>query len=482
MDAQVETPNRESLTRPRMSRRRSLIGVAIALIVLAGIAGLAWYLLQQNAKPGRGGSGPGGRGAIPTTVGVAAATRADIPVVIDSLGTVAAVTVNVRPQVSGVLQKVLFTEGQMVKSGQVLAIIDPRPFEMALLQASGQRQRDEAQLDNARITLARYRTLLEQDSIARQDVDTQAALVKQLEGTVATDRAAEGTARINLGYTKIVAPIDGRVGLRAVDPGNVVGPNDANGIAAITRVTPIDVEFSIPQDRVPEVRERLGQNATLPVAALDRARSNELASGKFLALDNQVDVQTGTVKAKARFANDKLTLFPSQFVNVRLHVRTVEGAVVVPVAAVRHGSDGDYVYLLNKAERTVALRPVKRGLASAEQIQIVSGVKAGDEVITEGADRLKDGAKVMLPGDKPSFGGASGTKGGKGNGQGSAAPANIAQGPTAEQRQRMLDQVKDDPEALARRRAFLDKIDKGDPEALARWRQMTERRGRSSSQ
>ncbi|MGH8832748.1 MAG: efflux RND transporter periplasmic adaptor subunit, partial [Polaromonas sp.] len=291
--------------------------------------------------------------------------------------------------------------------------IDPRQFEMALMQASGQRQRDEAQLDSARVTLQRFKTLLEQDSIARQEVDTQAALVKQLEGTVIVDRAAEGTARLNLGYTRVLAPISGRVGLRTVDVGNVVSSSDANGIALITQVTPIDVVFSIPQDQVSELQQTVGnganKSAAMKVTALDRTRSSTLDTGVFASLDNQVDIQTGTVKAKARFANSQLALFPSQFVNVQLQVKTIDNAVVVPVTALRHGSTGDYVYVLNGSERTVSLRPVQRGQATVDKIVITSGLQAGERVITEGADRLRDGARVVLPGDQP---GASGNAAG----------------------------------------------------------------------
>jgi membrane fusion protein, multidrug efflux system len=411
MDTRIEQPKPATLQRPR---RRSLLGSMIAVLALLVLGGLAWYLTHQsNSTSGpRAGSAatpgaPGGRGAPATTVGVAAAERADIPVTLEALGTVTAgATATVRPQVSGVLQKVMFREGELVKAGQLLAVIDPRQFEMQLMQATGQRQRDEAQLDNARVALDRYRTLLAQDSIARQDVDTQAALVKQLEGTVTTDRAAEGTARLNLGYSKVAAPIGGRVGLRVVDVGNVVGPNDTNGIAVITQVSPIDVEFAIPQDQVQEVRARVNEGAALPVAALDRTRAVTLDSGNFLALDNQVDPQTGTVKAKARFANASLGLFPSQFVNVRLLLRTIQGAVVVPVTALRHGSNGDFVYVLNAAEHTVALRPVKRGQGTVDKVEITSGLTAGEQVITEGADRLKDGARVTLPGERPAAGGA----------------------------------------------------------------------------
>jgi len=411
-------------------RSRKILGSVIAVAAMAGLGGLAWYLTHQppsaggaagaqgpggpgsGGPGGPGGPGGGGRRAPATTVGVATAEKADIPVTLEALGTVtAAATTTVRPQVSGILQTVLFKEGQMVKAGQVLAQIDPRQFEMSLLQATGNRQRDEAQLENARLTLNRYRTLLSQDSIARQDVDTQAALVKQLEGTVMTDKAAEGTARLNLGYTKVVAPISGRVGLRAVDIGNLVGSTDANGIATITQLSPIDVEFAIPQDSVPEVAQRVNDGASLAALALDRTRTNTLDSGKFYALDNQIDTQTGTVKAKARFANAKSNLFPSQFVNVRLELRTIKDAVMVPVTALRHGNNGDFVYVL-KEDKTVTVRPVKRGAATVDKVQIAEGLKVGEQVITEGADRLKEGAKVTLPGQ-----GGPGGKGGKGSGE-----------------------------------------------------------------
>jgi len=333
-------------------------------------------------------------------VGEFTARKADIPVMVEALGTVMPmVTATVRPQVSGVLKQVLFTEGQMVKQGQVLAVIDPQPFQIALTQATGARIRDEAQLENAKLTLERYRTLLSQDSIARQDVDTQASLVKQLEGTVTIDRANEATARLNLGYSRIVAPVAGRVGLRVVDTGNYISAGDTNGVAVITQMSPIDVSFALPQDRVPELQARMAEGVKLPATALDRTRVTQLDAGVFSTLDNQIDTTTGTVKAKARFPNSTGTLFPSQFVNLRLRLRTIEGAVVVPVTAIRTGSQGDFVYVLNE-DRTVSLRNVKRGEATNEYIAIAEGLQAGERVVTEGADRLKDGARVQLAADR----------------------------------------------------------------------------------
>ncbi|MES2942580.1 MAG: efflux RND transporter periplasmic adaptor subunit [Pseudomonadota bacterium] len=563
MNPKSEAPSAAPLSRsdnttpvsPRkaLSRRASVIGGLVAVLLLAALGGLAWYLTRPatpsaGAAPGGfgGPGGPGGPGggrrAAASTVGVATAELANIPVLLDALGTVTPqASVRVRPQVSGVLEKVLFTEGQMVRKGDLLATIDPRQFEMALMQASGQRQRDEAQLDSARVTLQRYKTLLDQDSIARQDVDSQAALVKQLEGTVVIDKASEGTARLNLGYTRVVAPISGRVGLRTVDVGNVVSSSDTNGVALITQVSPIDVVFAVPQDQVGQLQQMSAAGtsaaAAMKVTALDRTRSAVLETGVFASLDNLVDTTTGTVKAKARFANSQLALFPSQFVNVQLLVKTIENAVVVPVTAVRQGNNGDYVYVLNAAERTVSLRPVKRGQTTVDRIVIAAGLQAGERVITEGADRLKDGSPVTLPGDAPRGAGGAGGVGGKRRaasaaqdaaaspasapvaapvsgapvpGASPAAPAgkpaansgapasgatpakppaaaaptspgSTSTGPTAEQRQRMLAQVKDDPEALARRQRFLERLDQGDPEAVARWRTMQERMGAGRS-
>jgi multidrug efflux system membrane fusion protein len=386
--------------------------LALALVALVGAA--AWYLIQRANGESGGPPGFGGGGRPMVTVGDAVVRKAELPVVIDALGTVIpATTVTLRPQVSGMLTQVLFTEGQMVRKGQLLAQIDPRPFEQALMQAHGTRQRDEAQLENARLTLARYRTLLSQDSIARQDVDTQAALVKQLEGTVMTNRAQESAARLNLDYTRITAPVSGRIGLRTVDAGNYVTSGDAAGLATITQVAPIDVQFSVPQDRVGDILAAQADATALAVTALDRTRKAELDKGRFSTLDNQVDTTTGTVKAKARFDNAAGTLFPNQFVNVQLLLRNVP-AVVVPVTAVRTGANGDYVYVINE-DRTVSLRKVKRGQATVGLIAIVEGLQEGERVVTEGGDRLQDGMAVQLPGAAGARGprnGASAHRGG----------------------------------------------------------------------
>ena len=420
-------------TAPRTPpRRRTLIlGGLIAILALVGIVWLAWALLHGDKGEGGGQGGPGGgfggggRRGPASTVAVATATSTDLPIIIEALGTVKpAATVTVRPQVGGTITQVMFREGQTVSRGQALVQIDPRPYQMSLLQAQGNLTRDEAQLAAARLTLTRYQTLLTQDSIARQEVDNQAATVKQLEGTVMADRAAVGTARLNLGFARITAPVSGRVGLRVVDVGNYIGAGDASGVAVITTVSPIDVEFTVPQDDVPRIAARQGR-ANVPVTALDRTRTQTLDRGSFSTLDNLVDTGTGTVKAKARFPNSGGTLFPSQFVNVRMELDTIKGAIVVPATAVRQSSDGAFVWLLN-ADSTVKKTPVKTGQATGVQVQITEGLKAGDKVITEGGDRLRDGGKVQLPGARPQ---------GQGKGEGKGGERRKREGGESRQRQ-----------------------------------------------
>jgi multidrug efflux system membrane fusion protein len=465
MDSQDKLQTRPPHVQPKLtvSQGKSLTGIVLTIAGLAVLGGLSWYLTHRDANGNNkfGPGGPGGRAGGPaTTVGVATAEKFDLPITLESLGTVTATaTVTVTPQVSGKLVDILFKEGQLVKKGQLLARIDPRPFELALMQAAGQTKRDEASLDTARITLKRYSVLLEQDSVARQDYDTQASLVKQLEGTVLTDRASEGTAKLNLEYTRITSPVDGRVGLRQVDIGNIVNSSSTTGIAVIAEISPIDVEFSIPQDQVPqivaEITDNTQQNGNpqasgtkktaadktaahaghdandgkISVIAMDRSRSKLLGHGYFLALDNQIDTQTGTVKAKARFANEDSSLYPNQFVNTKLKLRTIKDAIVVPTTALRHSSKGDFVYVLNSSDPgnpTVSLRQVTSGQTTVDKVQISSGIDAGEKVITEGADRLKDGAKVKLPGDKPA--GGKDWKSGKGDSTASSASASTHSG------------------------------------------------------
>ncbi|MFG5776785.1 MdtA/MuxA family multidrug efflux RND transporter periplasmic adaptor subunit [Comamonas sp. J-3] len=433
MDQKTNTTNAAPVSQPSSvtteppKPRRRWLGSTIAVLLVAALGGGAWYLVQGRqaggAPGGMGGpggpGGPGGMRAMTVTVGSAAVKRQSLPVTLTAMGTVVpTTTVTLTTQVSGILRDVLFTEGQMVKKGQKLAQIDPRPFEQALMQAKGQLARDQAQLDAARVTLKRYQTLWAQDSIARQDLDTQSATAKQLEGTVLADQAAVQTAQLNLGYTNITSPIDGRIGLRAIDPGNYVSAGGTTGIAVITKVAPIDVSFTVPQDHIPSVLDAQKQASQLAVVALDRAGSKPLATGQFLTLDNQVDTTTGTVKAKARFDNADGQLFPNQFVNTRLTLKDIS-SLVIPVTAIRTGGNGDFVYVIN-SDRTVSQRSVIRGMSTVELVAISSGLKEGELVVTEGADRLKDGASVMLQGDTPTQapGASSGRRGARGEGGG----------------------------------------------------------------
>ena len=313
----------------------------------------------------------------------------------------------------------------MVKAGDTLAQLDARSLQIALQQVSAQRQRDEAQLESARVTLGRFQTLLQQDSIARQEVDSQAALVRQFEATRAVNTANENAARLNLSYTRITAPITGRVGLRLVDVGNSIASSDVNGIALITQMAPIDVLFAVPQDQIATLQASLVGAAPLKAVVQDRARGRTLATGIFAAFDNQIDPQTGTVKAKARFANADSALFPSQFVNVQLNIRTIDNAITVPVTALRFSTQGAFVYVVNRSSRTVARRSVVSGPANAESVTIAEGLQAGEMVVTEGGDRLKEGARVSLPGDAPG-GGAAGAANSRNPGERRATAASAA--------------------------------------------------------
>jgi multidrug efflux system membrane fusion protein len=400
------TTESEGLFHP--SRRNALIAVAVLLLI--GLA--AWYFTHGASRSGKSGKRPA------TTVGTAQAVGADMPVNLTAIGTVQpVVTATVRTQLAGTLFSIHFTEGQIVRKGQLLAQIDPRPYRLALAQAQANELRDQAQLNLAKVDLNRYRTLLSQDSIARQQVDTQAATAKQLEGTIAADKAAVGSAKLNLTYTAITAPVSGRVGLRQADIGNYLTPGDANGVVVITETDPIDVSFSLPQNQLPSVQQKLAGGGSMPVVARDQNGTAILAQGRFLTFDNQIDAASGTVKAKARFGNAAGTLFPNQFVNVSLLVDTVRKAVTVPVGAVRHGAQGDFVFLL-QPDKTVKLQLVKTGPGDTARIAILSGVAVGQTVITEGADSLDDGSSVTLAGDKRGGGGADGMAGDKRGGGG----------------------------------------------------------------
>ncbi len=408
-------------------RSRSKRGRWVLLgVLVVFVAGTAWIITHNKpaagpgggppgagGAPGGGGGGRGGRGGGggrggaggfgggATPVGAAQAQRADVPVYLSALGTVTpAATVTVRTQIAGQLFSVAFQEGQTVSKGQVLAQVDPRPYEQALAQAKGALQRDQAQLENARLDLQRYQTLLAQDSIARQQVDTQRATVRQLEGGIATDRAAVAAAQLNLTYTRVTAPITGKVGLRQVDAGNYVTTGDANGLVTITQVDPIDVVFTIPEDQVSRVNGRMTSGARLPVEAFDRGQKEVLGTGVLSTLDNQIDTTTGTVKAKARFQNTGGKLYPNQFVNVRVQVDVMPGAVTVPTSSILRGQQGLFVYTVDQG-RAVHIRNVQTGPAYGELTAVTSGLNGGETVVTDGSDRLREGATVMLPGDCP---------------------------------------------------------------------------------
>jgi multidrug efflux system membrane fusion protein len=381
-----------------MNRLRTLLGIGLGLAI---VAGAGWYISQSgSAPPARAASSRFG-GGLPTPVGLASAQKGDIPIVIRALGTVTPLnTVNVKTQITGQLIKVEFKEGQLIKQGDLLAVVDPRPYDVALQQAIGQQQKDEALLKNAQTDLERYKKLVAQDSIARQQLDTQGSLVRQYEAALVIDQAAVDAAKLNVTYTRIVAPLTGRIGLRTVDPGNFVTMGDATAICTITQVQPISVLFTIPEDTLPQVRQRLKAGASLEVRVLDRAQKIELSVGRLDTHDNAIDITTGTVKLRAIFDNKDETLFPNQFVNVRLLADTVKDAVVVPTAAIQRGQPGTFVYLA-KADDTVSIRVVELGVTDGEKQQILSGLQVGDQVVIDGTDRLREGAKIRRPGAGP---------------------------------------------------------------------------------
>jgi membrane fusion protein, multidrug efflux system len=353
-----------------------------------------------------------GKGRSVAPVAVAPVRSGELNIYLNGLGTVTPLrTVTVRSRVEGQLMRVLFTEGQQVKEGQLLAEIDPRAFQAQLMQAEGQLQRDQAQLANARVDLERYRLLLKQDSIAEQQVASQEALVRQLEGTVKVNQGNVENARLQLSYTRVTAPIAGTVGLRLVDQGNIVRGGDATGIAVITQVAPAAVMFTIPQDNLPAVLGRLKTGDKIPVDVYDREQKVKLGSGRLLTADNQIDTTTGTVRLKAQLSNDDGALFPNQFVNVRMLVDTREDAITVPSSSIQRGAQGLFVYVVNE-DQTVSLRNVKTGITEGSRIEVVSGVKARERVVIDGTDRLRDGMKVEIA-ERRAFDGE-----GKGRGKG----------------------------------------------------------------
>jgi len=396
------------------------------LLLLAALLGLGFFIVRHHQHqqqlaaqtPGRGsgrvggrsgGGGPGGGQGGPVAVTIATVASGDIRVKIPALGTITPLaTVTVKTQVTGQLQRIVFQEGQLVHAGDFLAQIDPRPFEAALDQAKGNLKRDQALLADARLDLKRFEELIKEDSIAQQQLDTQRALVNQYIGTVESDEANVKSAEVNLQYTHIVSPVTGRVGLRQVDQGNYVTPGDANGIVVITQLQPITAIFAVPEDNVSTLMQRIHDGATLTAEAWDRGNATKLADGKVLTMDNQIDTTTGTIKLRALFDNRDGQLFPNQFVNIQLLVNVLKDQTVMPNSAAHRGAPNGiastFVYLVNP-DSSVSVRPVTLGVVDGEQVSVLKGLSPGDIVVTEGGDRLRDGATVLLPAHTPQHSG-----------------------------------------------------------------------------
>lgn len=389
---------------PRKSRRW-LFGLLMVLVV----AVLCWWFWPAKKAAENGASAPAtagrnagsarpgfGGSAEPTPVRVADVVTGDFPVYYKALGTVTATnTVNVRSRVAGELIKVNFQEGQRVKAGDLLAEIDPRTYEIALQQAQGTLAQNQAQLKNAQLDLQRYKGLFAEDSIARQTLDTQQALVGQYQGTIQTNQAAVNDAKLNLDFTRIRAPIAGRLGLRQLDIGNLVAANDTSALVVITQVQPITVAFTLPESELTPVLARYRSGAKLTVEAWDRGDTRKQATGVLGSLDNQIDTTTGTLKFKARFENQDEALFPNQFVNVRLLSDTLKGVVLVPSAAVQYGVDGTFVYAMDGTDK-VKIRQLKVGATDGSRTVVEQGLAQGDRVVLEGTDRLRDGSRVEV--------------------------------------------------------------------------------------
>jgi membrane fusion protein, multidrug efflux system len=374
----------------RERRRSALLWIALGAAVLA----FAVYEAVTHRAPASRAASPRSVGAVPIAVGTAVARSASLPIYLNGIGSVEAMaTVTVKSRVDGQLLRIDVREGQLVRRGQLLGEIDPRPFQVQLEQAEGQMARDRAQLENAQRDLDRYRTLIDQDAVTRQQLDTQVATVAQLNGSVEADRGTVDSAKLQLDYCKITAPIDGRVGLRLIDPGNIVHATDTTGLFVVTQVEPIAVVFTIPEDSLPRVVDRTRNGGPLDVDAFNRDGTVRLARGRLLTIDNQIDPTTGTVKLKALFDNKDQALFPNQFVNARLLVETERNQVIVPAAAVRRGPQSTYVYVVK--DRKAHSQNVSVAFVQGNDAAIAKGVSAGDTVIVDGVDELRDGSVVQ---------------------------------------------------------------------------------------
>ena len=376
---------------PSNTSRQWLIGLTL-LAVLLLLLWWFWPSKPQTQQMGRGRFGDMG----PVPVRLAEVKQGEFAIELKALGTVTSYnTVNVRSRVDGELVKVLFEEGQEVKAGELLAVIDPRPYQVALQQAQGALQENQAQLKNAELDLQRYKGLYDEDSIARQTLDTQQALVNQYRGSLQSNQADVATAKLNLDFTQIRAPISGRLGLRQLDVGNLVSGGDTTPLVVITQANPISVIFTIPEGDLPAVMQRRRDGTILAVEAWDRGERLKLAEGVLESLDNQIDTTTGTVKLKARFDNAEQMLFPNQFVNVRLRVETREAATIIPSAAVQFGTQGTFVYVVD-GDNKVSIRQVSIAASDAERSMVSEGVQQGERLVLEGTDRLRDGSEVEV--------------------------------------------------------------------------------------
>ncbi|SDT60127.1 MdtA/MuxA family multidrug efflux RND transporter periplasmic adaptor subunit [Bradyrhizobium canariense] len=368
--------------------------VLTCLVLLLIVAGIVWWSKQQSAPEQAGGGR--GRNAGPMSIVPEVVGKGDIGINLNALGTVTSLaTVTIRSQISGYLMKIDFKEGDEVKKGDLIAEIDPRPYEAALNQAKGNLARDEALLKGAQVDLARYQGLAAQNAVPRQTLDTQVALVAQDQGTVEADRAAVRAAEVNLNYCRILSPLDGRVGLRQVDQGNYVTPGDATGLVVITQLKPISVLFTVPEDNLQPISKRLQDGAVLPATALDRGGATKIADGTLQTFDSQIDPTTGTIKLRAQFPNENEALYPNQFVNIRLLLDTHKGVTTMPTAGVQRGVPGTFVYLVN-ADDTVSVRKIDLGVTDGDRVEVKSGLQPGDRIVVDGADKLRDGAKINV--------------------------------------------------------------------------------------